>query len=463
MKTEEYLTSLTNQIRCKMARKDIRDEMKSHIEDQTAAFMREGMTQEQAENAAIAEMGDPVETGMLLDRIHRPKMAWGMIFLIGLLTLAGFVFQYLLEISIPDALFANGLKSGQFVRHLIMLAVGLAIMTAICFCDYSRIGCHAKELTLLLAAALFLGLIFFGVSINGSPAWISLPGNFSFNAEILCYLFIPLYGGILFQYRGQGYSGIAKSALWMLPVPCISIFCSGTLTTLIFLAAIVLILSIAVMKNWFQVSRSKTLALLWSSLLLLPILLFLLGIHFGAEYQQARLLSIFTGEQESFLHSSIRSIISESRLAGSGAHSAILHDFLTYMGKDYMLLYLIASYGILATVLIFGIMAFLFLRFLGLALKQRSQMGMIMGAGCSIVLLLQMLFYILINLGLMPMGSSSCPFFTLGGSWIVVNYTLLGIMLSIYRYQNVISERQLKRRLIKFQIFRTAPEKTVKQ
>lgn len=53
MRAEEYLTILTDQIRCKMARGAVREEIRCHIEDQTAAFLSEGMEQAEAEEAAV--------------------------------------------------------------------------------------------------------------------------------------------------------------------------------------------------------------------------------------------------------------------------------------------------------------------------------------------------------------------------------------------------------------------------
>ena len=97
MRAEEYLTILTDQIWCRMAREDVRKELLCHIEDQKAAFLSEGMEQAEAEEAAVREMGDPVETGNELDRIHRPKMAWGMIALIAVLSIVGYLAQYLLQ------------------------------------------------------------------------------------------------------------------------------------------------------------------------------------------------------------------------------------------------------------------------------------------------------------------------------------------------------------------------------
>ena len=140
MKAEEYLKTLTDQIRCKMAREAVRDELLAHIEDQKTAYLSEGMEQEEAEEAAVREMGDPVETGNEMDRIHRPKMAWGMIALITALSIAGYVLQKLIEAKVVEAGGYGWLGS----RTLLFLIVGLLLMVGVCFVDYTRIGMYAK-------------------------------------------------------------------------------------------------------------------------------------------------------------------------------------------------------------------------------------------------------------------------------------------------------------------------------
>ena len=74
MERHEFLEILTEQIRTKRARPFIAKEIEEHIEDQKMDFMAEGMTDLEAEEAAVREMGDPVEAGVALDRIHRPRM-----------------------------------------------------------------------------------------------------------------------------------------------------------------------------------------------------------------------------------------------------------------------------------------------------------------------------------------------------------------------------------------------------
>ena len=64
MERRDYLELMTGQIRCKKMCPVIVKEVEDHIEDQKQAFMAEGMKEEEAEKAAVEEMGDPVEVGV---------------------------------------------------------------------------------------------------------------------------------------------------------------------------------------------------------------------------------------------------------------------------------------------------------------------------------------------------------------------------------------------------------------
>lgn len=141
MRREEYLYTLTEQIRCKMARGTIEQEINDHIEDQKAEFLSEGMSQTEAEEAAVREMGDPVEVGLEMDRIHRPTMAWGMIALIVGLSLAGYLLRsvmYQTALGIEQSagkteeLFWTGMSSSWHTSlELPALLIGLVLMIGI--------------------------------------------------------------------------------------------------------------------------------------------------------------------------------------------------------------------------------------------------------------------------------------------------------------------------------------------
>ncbi len=73
MDRKEYLDTLAEQIRSKPAAAAVRREIEDHIEEQKEAFLAQGMSGSEAEEAAVQEMGDPVETGVAMDLIHRPQ------------------------------------------------------------------------------------------------------------------------------------------------------------------------------------------------------------------------------------------------------------------------------------------------------------------------------------------------------------------------------------------------------
>ncbi|WP_044293129.1 FtsW/RodA/SpoVE family cell cycle protein [Robinsoniella peoriensis] len=79
----------------------------------------------------------------------------------------------------------------------------------------------------------------------------------------------------------------------------------------------------------------------------------------------------------------------------------------------------------------------MFCRFLRISLRQKNQLGMIMGMACSTILLLQVILYFLNNMGLM-FTDTNCPFLSYAGTGTVITYILIGILLSICRYQNIL-------------------------
>ena len=65
---EEYMKVLMEQIRCKKARSYIQEEIQGHIESQIEDNVAAGMSREEAERAAVEDMGSPVEAGIALDK-----------------------------------------------------------------------------------------------------------------------------------------------------------------------------------------------------------------------------------------------------------------------------------------------------------------------------------------------------------------------------------------------------------
>lgn len=439
MNIEEYLKILTEQIRCKAAREPVQDEIRCHIEDQKEAFLQEGMNEMEAEIAAVKEMGDPIETGIALDGIHRPKMAWGMILGIVGLSLVGFVLQVSMK--------ANGIEityPNQSLKFLIFLLIGLVVMIGICYFDYTRIARYAKILFCALAAVMFFGAIIFSRTVNGLNMYVFVFG-IAFNIKILVLLFVPLYAAILYQYRGESYGALLKGVLWMLPVLLITMNIPSVSTTLMMFLILTFLLLFAVYKDWFLVSKEKVFPAATGILFLLPILIYGWIMRFGLDYIKERLQAyiqlILNPESRAadigYQTMAIRTALEGSKMVGESADSLVHMQSIPEV-NNYVLTYVVTYYGILAGIIIIGAILFLLYRMFHVSLHQKNQLGMMMGAGCCAAFFVQILFYVLSNLGFTVLGGGYCPFIAYGGSGMIMSYALLGVLLSIYRYQNVV-------------------------
>lgn len=104
MKADEYLRILTKNISNRKIRKEICVEMKNHITDQKEAYIKMGYCDEDAENAAIKDMGDPKATGEMLDSIHPVTIDWPQVIALIIITLALQLVKKLLELNGSDFL-----------------------------------------------------------------------------------------------------------------------------------------------------------------------------------------------------------------------------------------------------------------------------------------------------------------------------------------------------------------------
>ena len=67
------------------------------------------------------------------------------------------------------------------------------------------------------------------------------------------------------------------------------------------------------------------------------------------------------------------------------------------------------------------------------------------GFASGLSLLLPAGINVLVNLGLIPGMNTFLPFLSKGNSYLLVSYILLGLMLSVYRYKNILSEKACRK------------------
>ena len=216
---DEYLKTLLEQIRCKKARPYVKQEFQDHIEDQIEANMQAGMDREQAEREAVRDMGDPVETGISLDSVHRPQVAWKLLGIIVLISIAGVLIHAGIARKISENSAAG---SDRYVFHVV---IGLAVMMILYLLDYTVLARFSKIIAVILLFVCLVTLLG-GYQLNGARYFIVLPGGRGISMQTLMLFYVPIYGAILYKYHGWGYKGLMRAIIWMIAplywsVPCL--------------------------------------------------------------------------------------------------------------------------------------------------------------------------------------------------------------------------------------------------
>lgn len=437
MDQKEFINKVTEQVRYQKARQGIEQELLSHIEDQKEAFMLNGMDEAEASQRAVQEMGDPVEIGVSLDGVHRPKMEWKMILFVFALSITGILIQYVMMSDL-------GTDSGgvNIMTQLISVIAGLFIMMLFCFFDYSRFGLYGKTGALALILLIIISFMS-GIAINGRKGYISLLGH-SLSICQLMSLYIPFFGGILYSYKNQGTKGFIKSIIWM-GIPVILIFCSSDYMMASSLLLIMLLqMAFVLKKGWFEKCKKK-MAVIVSAIIGTPVLMVFYLSVFGATYQKQRFLSFFSLSGEgNYTTQMTRELVRGSNWLGQGTKGNA--HLIPFVSRDYILTYIFSYYGILAAIILLAVLAFFLFKLFRISIHQKNQLGMVIGFGCSLFFAVQIILYVLVNLSVIPYISAFLPLFSYGGTGIITSFALIGILLSIYRYQSVLPTNPVRKK-----------------
>jgi cell division protein FtsW (lipid II flippase) len=130
-----------------------------------------------------------------------------------------------------------------------------------------------------------------------------------------------------------------------------------------------------------------------------------------------------------------RELLHASVFVGHGAAVDAPH----WIGNstDYLLTYLIYNIGWLSFILIIGALAFFIVRAGVACFKQKSILALLVSLSVLLTFTLQVIGYIISNLGVIGMMPISLPLISHSHIAVMINLVLIGIMLSAFRTGDV--------------------------
>jgi cell division protein FtsW (lipid II flippase) len=424
---KKYSQTVCEQIRWKKAHAYITEEIENHIIDQRDAYIGQGMPEDQAMDETISQMGDPVTVGAQLDSTHRPKPQWRMISLTAMLLFMGlFINTYLL----------NGTNSDSPVKIVSSMCIGIGLMLIAYFMDFTFIGKYPR-------------LFYFSIVVVGAITVILSPKNNgrAFYSMYFALLFPVALAAIIYWARNKGYIGIILCGIaFMLPaiitliVPTISVFVLFTITGLV-------LLSIAIAKDWFNINK-----IFGYVLVFLPTILTLCFAAIQlitSPYRLRRIAIAFNpsldpagGGWQSIV---ARALLDNSKFIGSGTmpaqYSGTQYFPLPGFDTDFMLTYLVFKIGWIGFVVIMAVLMFFIIAGFVHCLKQKSILGSLVSTSVMLTFTLQVIGYVISNLGFQLLSPISLPLVSFGGTATIINLVLIGIMLSVFKNGDIVRDK----------------------
>ena len=412
------------QMRCRAMRPVVGKELEAHMEDQKEAYLAEGMAPEEAERLAVAQMGDPVEAGMELDRVHRPRMDWKAVALICFLAAVGILLQFV------HAGQGGSIQTAQ--RFMVCTGIGIALMLGVCFADYTVLGKYPRlswALATAVTAAVYMGT----EQVNGAS-----------RAGYMVMLMVPCFAGLVWFYRGQKWTGIGKALGWLLLSWALLLICGGLrdgLMVRVWLCGCIVMLAFAVGRGWYGIPKSKAVLILLSPAVLAC---FYIGRLFlqGATYQTERLKAMFgmmTGKEVpaemNYQWLAVREALGQLRAAGTAAVRTTGN--ILPGDEDYALLWVAENYGLIGAFLLLALLVALTVFFCKRTGRQKNRLGALAGAGCIYVLAVTAAMHVLTNFGALMPTDCALPFISMNGRQCIALYALMGILLSVYRGSDI--------------------------
>jgi cell division protein FtsW (lipid II flippase) len=417
---QDFLTRVCRQVRARAMHPEIREELLGHIEERTELLMLEGNAEEPAVQEAVKQMGDPGDIGKSLHLAHRPQLDWKLLVLLALLSIVGLIGS--LSVDYADTEFV----AGFFIRKAFFFGIGLILLIGFYFLDYRKLKKYSGVLFFITLCLMALTLIR-GVDVNGLKIFlvfgpIAVP---MLGVTSVFLLLIALAGMKPASQWGPWESAFHILYRGVLPIVLYSL--SGSMVYLFVYVLGFLVLTWTTKKNVKQ----------FAVLTVLPFIVLAYILFSKRFYIMWRLEGLADREGDGgYFMRVIAEAVSSAGWFGQGF--AAPNPGIPYVYSDSIYPYLIYCFGWMFGIVV-GMVVLLFLaRMWSISNVLHDSYGKNIVTGVIVVMGLRLLIPIIMGFGVVPLISLDFPFISYGGVNNMLDFAIVGLLLSIYRRKNMI-------------------------
>jgi len=315
-----------------------------------------------------------------------------------------------------------GLEEFHFVtRQIVFMLPAIAVMLGVSFLTPKQVRRLAAIMLVVMILAM-IATLFIGVEVKGSRRWISLAGVSLQPSEFLKPAFVVICAWLFAEHARQP------------DIP-------GNLFAMILLGLVVTLLvaqpdlgqTMLITTTWAAMFFMAGLPWLWIAVLGAIGAAGAFGAYTFFPHVAGRIDRFMTGEGDNFQTETGREAIIRGGWFGQGPGEGTVKRILPDSHTDFIFSVAGEEFGIVLCMLLVALFAFIVLRGLMIALRERDDFTRFAVAGLVILFGLQSIINIGVNLQLLPAKGMTLPFISYGGSSLIAMAISMGMVLALTR------------------------------
>jgi cell division protein FtsW (lipid II flippase) len=424
-KKQIFLNEVTDQIKSKEAKTYVAKELNYHLKEAKHIWMVKGLSETEAEEKAVEQMGSPTKLGIQMNKLHRPKVDWWLVLLLAVSMGLSFL-----------PMFSLGYMNDSYfiIYKILIVLLGVTATVAVMLVDYRK----WKKLGWLFYTIGILILVFLAFFSNTMINGLKLVKLGPVTIESLMAL--PF-----FFLAWASFFNNEKFRIWQF----LKLFLSPILLFLALpsISTIYLYSMMVFVMLWWSKFSKKVKWIIstgtFSSIILTCIIVW----PFIKPYQIERLLAFIEPEKYShgagFMILKSRELMENAGWFGGfgGFGQPRISEFIPEAHTNFVFVSFTYSYGWLFGFFLVMILMMFAARIISIHPKIKDSYGKLLLIGGVALYGIQLVSNIGMVLGVFPLTSMSLPFISYGLMPTVLNAILVGVVLSVYRRKDLESLR----------------------
>ena len=352
-----------------------------------------------------------------------------ILFLFTFLFLLGLLFSF----SSTSSIVAEKLNKQTyffFTKHLIFVLFALFVLIGISIQDKNKLMNYLNHLFFFSILLLFL-IPVLGVEVKGSKRWIDLIFLPKFQPiELVKPLFIIFVAKIIIlNNKTKIYNRYLYSFLVLLLIIIFLINQPDLGQTLLLILTWITMIFV----SGFNMFVLSILGLIFLGII--AFLVFFFPEKFGYIFLRVKTF-IDPKSGDNFQSQKALDAIKQGGLTGQGMGEGILKDKVPEAHTDYIIAVIAEEFGAIFVLFIVIVFLFVSYKILDKALSEKDEFVKLALVGLVSILIIQTFIHIGVNVRLLPTTGMTLPFLSYGGSSLIGNSIIAGIILNFTRKDN---------------------------